>query len=242
MSATAGQSSIKQYAMPYFGCSIAEIYRDYGYNSLIIYDTLTNHAIAHRQNSLLLKASPGREAYPGDTFYIHARLLERAAQLSKKLGYGSLTALPIIETQANNITAFIPTNVISITDGQIFLSSDLSKQKIYPAMDIEKSISRVGSHAQPVLMSKITPLLRKMLRDYYFYKNRLKLGYKLSVYENILYQKGCSAFGVCRQRSPRFFEENFILTIAAFLGLVCPKKPISHVGYLLAQLYQPRNV
>jgi F-type H+-transporting ATPase subunit alpha len=165
IAATAGESSIKQYTAAYKGCSMGEVYRDYGYNALVIYDSLTNHAIAHRQTSLLLKVSPGREAYPGDTFYIHAKLLERAAQLSKKLGYGSLTALPIVETQANNITAYIPTNIISITDGQIFLSSDLSKRKVYPAVDVQKSISRVGSHAQPAIMKEITPLLRKKIQD-----------------------------------------------------------------------------
>ena len=242
IAATAGQSSIKQYIAPYIGCSVGEVYRDYGYNALIIYDTLTNHAIAHRQTSLLLKTSPGREAYPGDTFYIHAKLLERAAQLSKKLGYGSLTSLPIIETQTNNISAFIPTNIISITDGQVFLSSDLSKQKVYPAMDIEKSISRVGSNAQPLIMREITPILRKMLRDYYFYKDRLRLGYKLTAKEDSLYQKGISAYGVCKQRIPRFFEENVILIIAADNGLICPTAPESYSSLLLAQLYQPKYV
>lgn len=169
-------------------------------------------------------------------------MLERAAQLSKKLKYGSLTALPIVETQSNNISAFIPTNIISITDGQVFLSSDLSRQRVYPAMDIEKSISRVGSNAQPLIMREITPLLRKTLRDFYFYDDRIRLGYKLTANESVLYQKGIAAYGICKQRTPRFFEENVLLVVAAESGLICPTAPEAYSRLLLAQLYKPRYI
>ena len=237
--ATAGQSAVLQYNIPFIGCAVGEEFRDYGYSAVVIYDTLTNHAIAHRQKSLLLKVTPGREAYPADTFYIHARLLERSAQLSKSLGYGSLTALPVIQTQANNLSAFIPTNIISITDGQIFLSKDLSNQRVYPAIDIDKSVSRIGSKAQPQLMKSVTSLLKRMLQNYNNYSESLRFGYTLSAYDRILFNKSICAFNLCQQREPRFFEENLLLIIAADAGLLCPKKTTVSSKNLLTIIYSP---
>lgn len=156
-----------QYLAPYSGASIGEWFRDRGYNSLIIYDDLSQHAIAYRQISLLLRRSPGREAYPGDVFYLHSRLLERASQLSKNKGGGSLTALPLVETQGNDISSYIPTNVISITDGQLFLSSIILNNGIRPGIDIGLSVSRVGSRAQ---YDSIKFASRQIKLDYVFFR------------------------------------------------------------------------
>ncbi|WP_375326270.1 F0F1 ATP synthase subunit alpha [Candidatus Tisiphia endosymbiont of Nemotelus uliginosus] len=155
VAATASDPVALQYVAPYSGCSIGEYFRDNGMHALIIYDDLSKHAVAYRQISLLLRRSPGREAYPGDVFYLHSRLLERAAKLSDELGGGSLTALPIIETQAGDVSAYIPTNVISITDGQIFLENELFYQGIRPAVNIGLSVSRVGSAAQVHSMKQV---------------------------------------------------------------------------------------
>lgn len=138
---------------------MAEHFRDNGKHALIIYDDLSKHAIAYRQLSLLLRRPPGREAYPGDVFYLHSRLLERAAKMNDALGGGSLTALPIVETQAGDISAYIPTNVISITDGQIFLESELFHKGVRPAINVGLSVSRVGSHAQTKAMKQVSPNL-----------------------------------------------------------------------------------
>jgi F-type H+-transporting ATPase subunit alpha len=155
-----------QFLAPYTGCTIGEFFRDNNSNSVIIYDDLSKQAVAYRQMSLLLRRPPGREAYPGDVFYLHSRLLERAAQLSDDLGGGSLTALPIIETQANDVSAYIATNVISITDGQIFLESDLFNQGIRPAINVGLSVSRVGSAAQYKAMKTVAGTLKLELAQY----------------------------------------------------------------------------
>jgi proton translocating ATP synthase F1 alpha subunit len=157
-----------QFIAPYSGCTIGEWFRDTGYKAVAIYDDLSQHAVAYRQMSLLLRRPPGREAYPGDVFYVHSRLLERAAQLHRNLGGGSLTALPIIETRGGDISAYIPTNVISITDGQIFLSTDLANKGVRPAINIGLSVSRVGSSAQTPLMRELS---RKLKGNYAFYSN-----------------------------------------------------------------------
>jgi len=157
-----------QFIAPYAGCTIGEWYRDSGYKAVAIYDDLSQHAVAYRQMSLLLRRPPGREAYPGDVFYVHSRLLERAAQMHRNLGGGSLTALPIIETRGGDISAYIPTNVISITDGQIFLSADLANKGVRPAINIGLSVSRVGSSAQTPLMRELS---RKLKGNYAFYSN-----------------------------------------------------------------------
>lgn len=166
VSAPASAPAALWYLAPYAGCAIGEYFRDQGEDALVIYDDLSKHAWAYRQVSLLLRRPPGREAYPGDIFYLHSRLLERAAKLSKEKGGGSLTALPIIETQLGDVTAYIPTNVISITDGQIYLESDLFYQGIRPAVNVGLSVSRVGSKAQTPAMKKIAGKLRLELAQF----------------------------------------------------------------------------
>ena len=166
IAATASESAPLQFLAPYAGCSMAEYFRDNGMHALIVYDDLSKQAVAYRQMSLLLRRPPGREAFPGDVFYLHSRLLERAAKLSDKNGGGSLTALPIIETQANDVSAFIPTNVISITDGQIFLETELFNQGIRPAVNVGLSVSRVGSAAQTKAMKKVSGSIKLELAQY----------------------------------------------------------------------------
>ena len=167
VNASASESAPQQYLAPYAGCAIGEEWMEQGKDVLIVYDDLSKHAVAYRTMSLLLRRPPGREAYPGDVFYLHSRLLERAAKLSDELGGGSLTALPIIETQAGDISAYIPTNVISITDGQIFLQTDLFASGIRPAVDSGLSVSRVGSHAQTKAMKKVSSSLKLDLAQYH---------------------------------------------------------------------------
>jgi len=166
VSATASDPAPLQFLAPYTGCTMGEYFRDNGMHALIIYDDLSKQAVAYRQMSLLLRRPPGREAYPGDVFYLHSRLLERAAKLSDKNGGGSLTALPIIETQAGDVSAFIPTNVISITDGQIFLETELFNQGIRPAVNVGLSVSRVGSAAQTKAMKKVAGSIKLELAQY----------------------------------------------------------------------------
>jgi F-type H+-transporting ATPase subunit alpha len=166
VAATASEPAPLQFIAPYAGCAMGEFFRDNGKHALIIYDDLSKHAVAYRQLSLLLRRPPGREAFPGDVFYAHSRLLERAAKLSEKEGGGSLTALPIIETQAGDVSAYIPTNVISITDGQIYLGSDLFYSGIRPAINVGLSVSRVGGSAQIKGMKKVAGTLRLDLAQY----------------------------------------------------------------------------
>jgi F-type H+-transporting ATPase subunit alpha len=166
VSATASEPAPLQYIAPYAGCSMGEYFRDTGRHALCIYDDLSKHAVAYRQMSLLLRRPPGREAFPGDIFYLHSRLLERAAKLNKQLGEGSLTALPIIETQAGDVSAYIPTNVISITDGQIYLETDLFYSGIRPAVNVGISVSRVGGNAQIKAMKQVAGSLRLDLAQY----------------------------------------------------------------------------
>ena len=166
VSATASNAAPLQFLAPYTGCTMGEYYRDNGKHALIIYDDLTKQAQAYRQMSLLLRRPPGREAFPGDVFYLHSRLLERAAKMSDEMGAGSLTALPIIETQEGDVSAYIPTNVISITDGQIFLETDLFNSGIRPAVNVGLSVSRVGGSAQIKAMKKVAGTLRLDLAQY----------------------------------------------------------------------------
>ena len=166
VSATASDPAPLQFLAPYTGCTMGEYFRDNGMHALIIYDDLSKHAVAYRQMSLLLRRPPGREAYPGDVFYLHSRLLERAAKLNDDKGGGSLTALPIIETQAGDVSAYIPTNVISITDGQIFLETELFNQGIRPAVNVGLSVSRVGSAAQTKAMKKVAGSIKLELAQY----------------------------------------------------------------------------
>jgi F-type H+-transporting ATPase subunit alpha len=166
VSATASDPAPLQFLAPYTGCTMGEYFRDNGMHALIIYDDLSKQAVAYRQMSLLLRRPPGREAYPGDVFYLHSRLLERAAKLNDDQGGGSLTALPIIETQAGDVSAYIPTNVISITDGQIFLATELFNQGIRPAVNVGLSVSRVGSAAQTKAMKKVAGSIKLELAQY----------------------------------------------------------------------------
>ena len=166
VSATAGDPASEQYLAPYAGCAMGEYFRDKGQHALVVYDDLSKHAVAYRQLSLLLRRPPGREAFPGDIFYLHAFLLERAAKLSDERGGGSLTALPIIETQLGDVSAYIPTNVISITDGQIYLESDLFYAGVRPAVNVGISVSRVGGNAQIKAMKQVAGRLRLDLAYY----------------------------------------------------------------------------
>ena len=166
VNASAGEADPMQYIAPYSGCALAEYFMEKGHDVLIVYDDLSKHAIAYRALSLLLERSPGREAYPGDVFYLHSRLLERSARLSAKNGGGSMTALPIVETQAGDVSAYIPTNIISITDGQIFLESDLFFEGQRPAVNVGLSVSRVGGAAQTKAMKKAVGTLRLDLAQY----------------------------------------------------------------------------
>lgn len=166
VAATASDPAPMQFIAPFSGCAMGEFFRDNGMHALIIYDDLSKQAVAYRQMSLLLRRPPGREAYPGDVFYLHSRLLERAAKLSDAHGAGSLTALPVIETQANDVSAYIPTNVISITDGQIFLETDLFYQGVRPAVNVGLSVSRVGSAAQTKAMKKVAGRIKGELAQY----------------------------------------------------------------------------
>ena len=166
VSATASDPAPLQFISPYSGCTMGEYFRDNGKHALIVYDDLSKQAVAYRQLSLLLRRPPGREAYPGDVFYVHSRLLERAAKLNDELGGGSLTALPIIETQAGDVSAYIPTNVISITDGQIFLETELFNSGVRPAINVGISVSRVGGSAQTKAMKKVAGTLKLSLAQY----------------------------------------------------------------------------
>jgi F-type H+-transporting ATPase subunit alpha len=164
--ATASDPAPLQFVAPYAGATLGEYFRDTGRHALVVYDDLSKHAQAYRQMSLLLRRPPGREAYPGDVFYLHSRLLERASKLNEELGGGSLTALPVIETQAGDVSAYIPTNVISITDGQIYLESSLFNSGIRPAINVGISVSRVGGHAQIKAMKSVAGRLRLELAQY----------------------------------------------------------------------------
>merc|ERR1711907_248800 len=166
VAATASNSAPLQYLAPYSGCTMGEYFRDNGMHAVIFYDDLSKQANAYRQMSLLLRRSPGREAFPGDVFYLHSRLLERASQMSDALGGGSLTALPVVETQGGDVSAYIPTNVISITDGQIFLEGELFNTGLRPAVNVGLSVSRVGSAAQVKAMKQVVSTMKLDLAQY----------------------------------------------------------------------------
>jgi len=200
VSASSSDSAALQFLAPYSGCSIAEWFRDRGLDALIIYDDLSKQAVAYRQMSLLLRRPPGREAYPGDVFYLHSRLLERASKLSAEVGKGSLTALPIVETQAGDVSAYIPTNVISITDGQIFLESTLFNQGIKPAVNVGISVSRIGSAAQLKAMKKLAGTLKLELAQYREVEAFSKFGSSLDATTQQILERGARLVELLKQK------------------------------------------
>jgi F-type H+/Na+-transporting ATPase subunit alpha len=224
VSATASEAAPLQYIAPYTGCTIGEHFRDNGKDALIIYDDLSKHATAYRQLSLLLRRPPGREAYPGDVFYLHSRLLERAAKMSKEAGAGSLTALPIIETQAGDISAYIPTNVISITDGQIFLETDLFYQGIRPAVNVGLSVSRVGSAAQTKAMKKVAGRIKGELAQYREMAAFAQFGSDLDATTQRLLNRGARLTELLKQPqfSPLKMEEQVVVIFAGVNAYLDP--------------------
>jgi F-type H+-transporting ATPase subunit alpha len=209
-----------QFLAPFAGCAMGEWFRDNGMHALIIYDDLSKQAVAYRQMSLLLRRPPGREAYPGDVFYLHSRLLERAAKLNDDNGGGSLTALPIIETQANDVSAYIPTNVISITDGQIFLETDLFYQGIRPAVNVGISVSRVGSSAQIKAMKQVAGAIKGELAQYREMAAFAKFGSDLDVSTQRLLARGERLTELLKQPqySPLQVEEQVAVIYAGTRG------------------------
>ena len=216
VAATAAQSAPLQYLSAYTGCTIGEFFMNKGRDVLIVYDDLSKHAVAYRAMSLLLRRPPGREAYPGDVFYIHSRLLERAARLSDNLGGGSMTALPIVETLAGDITAYIPTNVISITDGQIFLQSDLFYNGIRPAINPGISVSRVGGNAQSKAMKKVSGKLRLDLAQFRELESFAQFGTDLDASSRNLLDKGQRIVEILKQPQfkPMRYEKQIMILYA----------------------------
>ncbi len=217
VAATASEPAPLQYLAPYTGCAMGEFFRDNGMHAVIVYDDLSKQAVAYRQMSLLLRRPPGREAYPGDVFYLHSRLLERAAKMNKAEGGGSLTALPIIETQAGDVSAYIPTNVISITDGQIFLETDLFYQGIRPAINVGLSVSRVGGAAQTKAMKKVSGSMKLDLAQYREMAAFAQFGSDLDASTQKLLARGARLTELLKQAqfSPMPFEEQ---TVSIFAG------------------------
>ena len=220
VAATASEPAPLQFLAPFSGCAMGEYFRDNGMHALIIYDDLSKQAVAYRQMSLLLRRPPGREAYPGDVFYLHSRLLERAAKLNEDNGSGSLTALPLIETQANDVSAYIPTNVISITDGQIFLETDLFYQGIRPAVNVGLSVSRVGSSAQIKAMKQATGPLKGDLAQYREMAAFAKFGSDLDAVTQRLLARGERLTELLKQPqyAPFSVEEQVVVIYAGTRG------------------------
>ena len=220
VAATASDPAPLQFLAPYTGCTMGEYFRDNGMHALIIYDDLSKQAVAYRQMSLLLRRPPGREAYPGDVFYLHSRLLERAAKLNDDNGAGSLTALPVIETQANDVSAYIPTNVISITDGQIFLETDLFHQGIRPAVNVGLSVSRVGSSAQVKAMKQVAGSTKLELAQYREMAAFAQFGSDLDAATQQLLARGERLTELLKQNqySPLTVEEQVVVLFAGGKG------------------------
>jgi F-type H+/Na+-transporting ATPase subunit alpha len=220
VAATASESAPMQYLAPFTGCTMGEYFRDNGMHALIAYDDLSKQAVAYRQMSLLLRRPPGREAYPGDVFYLHSRLLERSAKLNDSLGAGSLTALPVIETQANDVSAYIPTNVISITDGQIFLETDLFYQGIRPAVNVGLSVSRVGSAAQVKAMKQVAGKIKGELAQYREMAAFAQFGSDLDASTQKLLNRGARLTELLKQPqfSPLKTEEQVVAIYAGVNG------------------------
>ena len=222
VAATASEPAPLQFLAPFTGCAMGEFFRDNSMHALVVYDDLSKQAVAYRQMSLLLRRPPGREAYPGDVFYLHSRLLERAAKLNDDNGGGSLTALPIIETQANDVSAYIPTNVISITDGQIFLETDLFFQGIRPAVNVGLSVSRVGSSAQTKAMKKVAGSIKGELAQYREMAAFSQFGSDLDASTQKLLARGERLTELLKQGqfSPLSSEEQVVLLYAGVNGFM----------------------
>jgi len=230
VAATASEPAPMQYLAPYSACAMAEYFRDNGMHALIIYDDLSKQAVSYRQMSLLLRRPPGREAYPGDVFYLHSRLLERAAKLNDSLKGGSLTALPVIETQAGDVSAYIPTNVISITDGQIFLETDLFYQGIRPAVNVGISVSRVGSAAQIKAMKQVAGSIKLELAQYREMAAFAQFGSDLDAATQRLLNRGARLTELLKQPqfSPMPVEEEVVAIYSGVKGYL-DKLPVSAV-------------
>jgi F-type H+-transporting ATPase subunit alpha len=224
IAATASDPAPMQYLAPFSGCTMGEFFRDNGMHAVIIYDDLSKQAVAYRQMSLLLRRPPGREAYPGDVFYLHSRLLERAAKMNDENKAGSLTALPVIETQANDVSAYIPTNVISITDGQIFLETDLFYQGIRPAVNVGLSVSRVGSSAQTKAMKKVAGRIKGELAQYREMAAFAQFGSDLDATTQRLLNRGARLTELLKQPqfSPLKMEEQVCVIYAGVNGYLDP--------------------
>src|SRR5271170_2431159 len=222
VAATASEPAPLQYLAPYSGCAMGEFFRDNGMHGLMIYDDLSKHAVAYRQMSLLLRRPPGREAYPGDVFYLHSRLLERAAKMSDTHGSGSLTALPIIETQAGDVSAYIPTNVISITDGQIFLETELFYRGIRPAINVGLSVSRVGSAAQIKAMKQVAGRIKLELAQYREMASFAQFGSDLDASTQRLLARGARLTELLKQAqfAPVPVEEQVVSIFAGTRGFL----------------------
>ena len=222
VAATASEPAPLQFLAPYTGCTMGEYFRDNGMHAVIVYDDLSKQAVAYRQMSLLLRRPPGREAYPGDVFYLHSRLLERAAKLNDANGNGSLTALPVIETQAGDVSAYIPTNVISITDGQIFLETELFFQGIRPAINVGLSVSRVGSSAQTKAMKKVAGSIKLELAQYREMAAFAQFGSDLDASTQRLLNRGARLTELLKQPqySPMPVEEQVVSIFAGVNGFI----------------------
>jgi len=230
IAATASDPAPMQYLAPFAGCTMGEYFRDNGMHAVIIYDDLSKQAVSYRQMSLLLRRPPGREAYPGDVFYLHSRLLERAAKMNDANKAGSLTALPVIETQANDVSAYIPTNVISITDGQIFLETDLFYQGIRPAVNVGLSVSRVGSSAQTKAMKKVAGRIKGELAQYREMAAFAQFGSDLDATTQRLLNRGARLTELLKQPqfSPLKMEEQVVVIYAGVNGYLDPL-PVNRV-------------
>ena len=231
VAATASEAAPLQYLAPFAGCTMAEYFRDNGMHAMITYDDLSKQAVAYRQMSLLLRRPPGREAYPGDVFFLHSRLLERAAKMNDEFGSGSMTALPIIETQANDVSAYIPTNVISITDGQIFLETDLFYQGIRPAVNVGLSVSRVGSAAQIKAMKQVAGKIKGELAQYREMAAFAQFGSDLDAATQRLLNRGAKLTELLKQGqfSPLQVEEQVVVIYAGVNGYL-DDLPVTDVG------------
>jgi len=239
VSATASDPAPLQFLAPYTGCTMGEYFRDNGMHALIIYDDLSKQAVAYRQMSLLLRRPPGREAYPGDVFYLHSRLLERAAKLNDDQGGGSLTALPIIETQAGDVSAYIPTNVISITDGQIFLATELFNQGIRPAVNVGLSVSRVGSAAQTKAMKKVAGSIKLELAQYREMAAFAQFGSDLDATTQKLLNRGSKLTELLKQDqySPMTVAQQVIAVFSGVRGFL-DKVELSKIKNFERQMYE----